>query len=96
MAQSANHFVFFHSKPTEDDLEKQDLLEAMKENRDDLKQARAYFNHVREPELIEASVYEINSLQARYAYLLRRLREQEEKKTVAPVMKNKRGGSDRS
>lgn len=30
------------------------------------------FNHVTAPELVEASIYEINSLQARYNYLLRR------------------------
>ena len=30
------------------------------------------FNHVTDPELVEASIYEINSLQARYNYLLRR------------------------
>ena len=33
------------------------------------------FNHVTDPELVEASIYEINSLQARYNYLLRQIKE---------------------
>lgn len=41
--------------------------------------AQAYqgFNAVRDPDLIESYVYEINSLQSRYSYLLRRLKELE-------------------
>jgi len=92
MTQSSNPFSLFKRKPTEDDLETADLLAAMKENRESLRQARIYFNNVREPELIEASVYEINSIQARYAYLLRRLREQEEKQISHSAM-NKAHGS---
>ncbi|MBO4853927.1 MAG: DUF2508 family protein [Oscillospiraceae bacterium] len=34
------------------------------------------FNYVSDPELVEASVYEISSLKARYNYLLRRIKEQ--------------------
>ena len=41
--------------------------------------AQAYqgFNTVRDPDLIESYVFEINSLQARYNYLLRRVKELE-------------------
>ena len=35
------------------------------------------FNYVTEPELIEASIYEISALKARYSYLLRCIKEQE-------------------
>jgi len=34
------------------------------------------FNYVSDPELVEASVYEINSLKARYNYLIRQAKEQ--------------------
>ena len=36
------------------------------------------FNYVSDPELVEASVYEINSLKAKYSYLLRRVKEQDD------------------
>ena len=40
-----------------------------------LAQAYQGFNAVRDPDLIESYVYEINSLQSRYSYLLRRMKE---------------------
>ena len=39
--------------------------------------ARNNFQYVTDPELISASVYEINSLQERYAYLLGRIKAEE-------------------
>ena len=36
-----------------------------------LREAYEKFNYVSEPELVEACVYEINALKARYNYLLR-------------------------
>ena len=36
------------------------------------------FNFASEPELVESSVFEINSLQTKYDYLLRRVKELEE------------------
>ncbi len=36
-----------------------------------LRRAYERFNYVYEPELVDACVYEINSLQAKYNYLLR-------------------------
>ena len=41
------------------------------------KQAYSCFNSVCDEDLIESYVYEINSLQARYNYLLRRVKELE-------------------
>ena len=40
-----------------------------------LKDAYEKFNYVSEPELVEACVYEINALKARYNYLLRCIKE---------------------
>ena len=36
-----------------------------------LRSAYDKFNYVSEPEMVESCIYEINSLQARYSYLLR-------------------------
>lgn len=55
--------------------EQREVLEAMRRTRQELRHARLNFNDAREPELVEASVYEINALQARYAYYLRLARE---------------------
>ena len=40
-----------------------------------LREAYEKFNYVSEPELVEACVYEISALKARYNYLLRRIKE---------------------
>lgn len=42
-----------------------------------LAEARRRFDQTREPELIEACIFEMNALQARCAWLQRRLREAE-------------------
>ena len=52
------------------------LLSALGEARTDLAAARSAFE-VCEPELVEALVYELNAREARYNYLLGRLRELE-------------------
>ena len=43
--------------------------------RTELTGARRRFEQAREPELVEASIFEINALQARCAWLLRQIRE---------------------
>lgn len=40
-----------------------------------LKEAYDKFNYVSEPELVEACVYEISALKARYSYLLRQIKD---------------------
>ena len=83
MAESAKKPLFFGTKSRqaqreaarEAEEERRVLLEELRKTREDLRMAEIGFNNARESELIEASVYEINSLQARYAYLLRRVRE---------------------
>ncbi len=57
------------------DDERSELLKALEETRSALEDARISFDNTVEPELVEATVFEINSLQARYNYLIRRARE---------------------
>lgn len=66
--------IFKPKEPVTD--EAQELLDALKATKLALDMARLDFEYAREPELIEASVYEVNALQARYNYLLRRAREE--------------------
>ena len=64
------------------------LRQELQDTAQALQCAYARFNYVSDPELVEASVYEINSLKARYNYLLRRIKEQSDtasKEEEAPV-----------
>lgn len=53
-------------------LEKKQLLSDIEEALADLRYARGCFEEARDPEMIEACVYEIKSAEARYSYLLRK------------------------
>jgi len=66
--------MFFKAKDENAD-ERSELMEALAVTRTALEGARMCFEFASEPELVDATVYEINSLQARYNYLLRRARE---------------------
>ncbi|MBQ4369828.1 MAG: DUF2508 family protein [Oscillospiraceae bacterium] len=55
--------------------EKKNIMQQLDSIGARLAAAQYEFNSTSEPELIEASVYEINSLNSRYAYLLRRAKE---------------------
>ena len=59
------------------DGERQELLDGLSKTRVLIAQAYAGFNSVSDPDLIESYVFEINALQARYTYLLRRVKELE-------------------
>ncbi|MBR5537000.1 MAG: DUF2508 family protein [Clostridia bacterium] len=50
-----------------------------------LRQVRAAFQQVTDPDLINACVYEMNALQRRYSYLLQRVKE--ERLTAMRVLK---------
>ena len=50
-------------------------LEGLGQTRSLIAQAYAGFNAAKDPDLIESYVFEINALQARYSYLLRRVKE---------------------
>ena len=53
----------------------QELFTELSDTRFALSQAYAHFNRVTEPELIDASIFEISAVQARYNYLLRAIKE---------------------
>lgn len=64
-------------KKTEDEatLSKRELLRELDDTLKDLHYARACFESASEPEIVEACVYKIKSAEARYAYLLRKAKE---------------------
>lgn len=55
--------------------ERQQLAESLERTKVLIHQAYVGFNSAVDPDLIESCVYEINALQARYSYLLRRIKE---------------------
>ena len=57
--------------------ERQELLHSLSQTRTLINQAYGAFNTTSDSDLIESYVYEINALQARYNYLLRRVKELE-------------------
>ncbi len=56
--------------PTEEELKKE-----LKFTAQALRGAYDKFNFVTEPELVESAIFEIRSLNARYSYLIRRVKE---------------------
>lgn len=80
MVQAAKTFLFrFTERRTEDESEEelQTLRTGLDQTRVLINQAYAGFNRAGtgDPDLIESYVFEINALQARYSYLLRRVKE---------------------
>ena len=57
--------------------ERRQLVEGMKQTRDQLNFAYAQFNTYTDPDLVDACVYEINSLQSRYSYFVRQVKQLE-------------------
>ena len=57
------------------EAERQELLASLASTRTLIQQAYGGFNTVSDSDLIESYVFEINALQARYSYLLRRVKE---------------------
>lgn len=78
MSEAAKVFPFRKRQETEEEAERRELLEMLRQTQFQIRQAYRDFNGASAPELIESCVYEINSLQARHAYLLRRIKECEE------------------
>lgn len=75
MALPQNAFSL-RRKPTSSD-ERTQLLQSLAHTRLLIRQAYSGFDNAGDQELIESFVYEINALQARYSYLLRRVKELE-------------------
>lgn len=65
--------------------ERQALLEGLERTKVLIRQAYACFNRESDPDLIESYVFEINALQSRYSYLLKRVREMEEPTALPAV-----------
>ena len=77
MAEAARVFSFRRRAESEQESEKRALKEGLAQTRTLISQAYAGFNSTHDPDLIESYVFEINSLQARSSYLLRRVKEME-------------------
>ena len=54
--------------------ERRQLMEGMRETRNQLNFAYAQFNAYSDPDLVDACVYEINALQSRYSYFVRQVK----------------------
>lgn len=57
--------------------ERRALMESMAQTRVQINQAYAQFNLQSDPDLVDSCVYEINALQSRYSYFVRRFKELE-------------------
>lgn len=77
MAQSAHKFTWARRSRRPQDRERQELMESLSHTRTLINQAYGGFNTASDGDLIDSYVFEINSLQARYNYLLRRVKELE-------------------
>ena len=75
MAQTVKKRALRQSDPNQE--ARQELLNALSHTRTLINQAYGGFNTASDCDLIESYVFEINSLQARYNYLLRRVKELE-------------------
>ncbi|MBQ3532711.1 MAG: DUF2508 family protein [Oscillospiraceae bacterium] len=62
-----------HTQPYTPTL--RELQQELQDTARELKNAYEKFNYVSEAELVEACIYEISALKARYSYLLRRVKE---------------------
>ncbi len=78
MAEAVKAFSFRRRGESERDQEVRALREGLTNTRTLINQAYTLFNSTGDPDLIESYVFEINSLQARYSYLLRRVKELEQ------------------
>lgn len=77
MAEAAYGFLARRRRESQMEEERRELLEGMAETRRQLNQAYRGFNSHSDPDLIESYVYEINALQSRYSYLVRRVKDLE-------------------
>ena len=76
MAQSIKRAALRRGDPAREEA-RQELLRSLAHTRTLINQAYGGFNTASDNDLIESYVFEINSLQARYNYLLRRVKELE-------------------
>ena len=77
MEEAVYSFGSRRRKKSPAEEERRDLLEGMAETRRLLNQAYCGFNTHSDPDLVESYVFEINALQSRYSYLVRRMKDLE-------------------
>lgn len=77
MAEAARMFSLRRSAGDPRKAEHQELLNSLAHTRVLINQAYRGFNSAEDGDLIESYVFEINALQSRYNYLLRRVKELE-------------------
>lgn len=77
MTETARPFTLRRRRESPLEKDRRTLAEGLAQTSKLIAQAYQGFNTVRDPDLIESYVYEINALQSRYSYLLRRLKELE-------------------
>ena len=75
MTETVRPFALRRRRESQREENRRTLAESLTQTSKLIAQAYQGFNAVRDPDLIESYVYEINALQSRYSYLLRRLKE---------------------
>ena len=75
MEEQVRTIAFRKKRVSPQEEERRVLLEGLAKTRTLIAQAYSGFNTAGDPDLIESYVFEINALQARYSYLLRRVKE---------------------
>lgn len=75
MTQSIKKLAFRRDDPNQE--ARRELMSSLAHTRTLINQAYGGFNTTSDSDLIESYVFEINALQARYSYLLRRVKELE-------------------
>ena len=78
MPEAVRVFPLRRCTPSPKECERNELQKELSRTRVLTNQAYSCFNTANDDELIESYVYEINALQARYNYLLRRLKQLED------------------
>lgn len=74
MTETKRRFFLLRHRPKPGEAERNGLLESLEHTRALIAQAYAGFNSAQDMDLIESYVFEINALQSRYSYLLRRVK----------------------
>ena len=77
MEEAVRTLIPLRKRPAVGAGERAALADGLSRTRVEINQAYLRFNSADDPDLIESYVYEINALEARYNYLLRRVKELE-------------------
>ena len=67
--------LFHQTRPTQEDIRYTVLLDDLERTKRELEHVYAAFSNVTEPDLIDAYIYQLNSAQLRYRFLLNSVKE---------------------